>query len=325
MMKKNRNNQPAAGVEAAKWRQAFRETAKASPGCPEPEQVIGAALQELAAAEHQQIQDHLLTCRDCLELYLDVRSAQDEAEPAAVGKVNGIVAEKPLQTWLAVWGRKVRETLRALGKPKRLVPALAAVSLVVMVFILGREEKTRVLPHPDLAMEKQGAPAAPPSVAPSQELEARKSIPAPLGSGLIAVRPQAETAGLVKKKSLPASRALAAPIRLDIAAVPDNGARLSYRADQDAFAYLLREDRDGKFSLLDSRGIEADKTYYYPDRDQRPKPDAADTKTTVFLVASPAPVADVKTRLKELDRTGKNQIQALFPKSTIRSLAVRLP
>ena len=161
MMKKNRNNQPATGAEAAKWRQAFQEPANAGPGCPEPEQVIGAALQELAAAEHRQIQDHLLTCRDCLELYLDVRSAQAEAEPAAVGKVNGTVAEKPLQTWLAVWGRKVRETLRAMGRRRRLVPALAAVSLVVMVFILGREEKTRVLPPPDLAMEKQAAPSVP--------------------------------------------------------------------------------------------------------------------------------------------------------------------
>ena len=120
--------------------------------------MIGAALQELAAAEQQQIQDHLLTCRDCLELYLDVRSAQAEAEPAAVGKVNGTVDEKPLQAWLAVWGRKVRETLRVMGKPRRLVPALAAVSLVVLVVILGREEKSRVLPPPNLAMEKQAAP-----------------------------------------------------------------------------------------------------------------------------------------------------------------------
>jgi hypothetical protein len=322
MMKKHRNNQPAVGAAAAKWRQAFQAPANAGPGCPEPEQVIGAALQELAAAEHQQIQDHLLTCRDCLELYLDVRSAQAEAEPAAVGQDNGTVIGKPLQAWLAVWGRQVRETLRALGRPRRLVPALAAVSLMVLVVILGREEKTRILPPPDLAMEK---PAAPLAAAPSQEPDAVSSFLVPPSPRPMAARSQAETSASLKKKSRVAVGALAAPLRLDFAAVPDNGARLSYRADQDAFAYLLREDRDGKFSLLDSRGIEAGKTYYYPGSGRTPKPDAAGKKTTVFLVASPAPVADVESRLKKLDRPGRDQMQALFPRATIRSLAVRLP
>ena len=130
----------------------------------------------------------------------------------------------------------------------------------------------------------------------------------------MAARPQAETSASLKKKSRAAVGALAAPLRLDFAAVPDNGARLSYRADQDAYAYLLREDRDGKFSLLDSRGIEAGKTYYYPGPGRTPKPDVAGTKTTVFLVASPAPLADVETRLKKLDRPGKDQMQALFPR-----------
>jgi hypothetical protein len=71
--------------------------------------------------------------------------------------------------------------------------------------------------------------------------------------------------------------------------------------------------------------MEAGKTYYYPALETMPKSDVAGTKTTVFLVASPVPVADVKTRLTELGRPGKNQMQALFPKATIRSLAVRLP
>ena len=96
--------------------------------------------------------------------------------------------------------------------------------------------------------------------------------------------------------------------------MPDNGARLSYRADQDAYAYLLRQDRDGKFSLLYSGGIEAGKTYYYPGQDQLPKSDATGTKTTVFLVASPTPVTDLETRLKELERPGKDQMQTLFPR-----------
>ncbi len=69
---------PAAVME--RLRQAFQESASPELSCPEPEQVIGCALEELEAAEQQKVQAHLLTCRDCLELFLDVRLARADAE-----------------------------------------------------------------------------------------------------------------------------------------------------------------------------------------------------------------------------------------------------
>ena len=326
-MKKTKSKSPVGtGSELPRLRQAFQKPAMPGLACPEPEQVISSALQELAAPKQQEVQNHLLNCRDCLELYLDVRLARAEADSSADWKFDGqVLEEKPRTDWLAVLGHKVRETLRLLGKPKRLVPALAAVSLVVLVVIWGREERSKMLPPPQFAEPRPVAPTTPPSAAPSQEPAASKPLPAPPSYGLLAARPQAETAASFKRKSTPATGALSEPIRLDFSEVPANGARLSYRANRDAYAYLLRQDQNGKINLLYSGGLEAGKTYYYPVQDHLLKSDAATTKATVFLVASPSPVTDLEIRLKELERLGKDQMKILFPRATIRSLSVRLP
>ena len=128
-----------------------------------------------------------------------------------------------------------------------------------------------------------------------------------------------------KTKSFSATGALTEPIYLDFAVVPNNGFRLSYRASQNAYAYLLRQDQNGKISLLYSGGIERGKTYYYPAQNHLPKSAAATPAATVFLVASPSPVTDLKVRLKELQRLGPDQMRLLFPEATIRSLSINLP
>lgn len=326
-MKKTKNKSPSeTGSELPRLRQAFQKPAIPDLACPEPEQVISSALGELAAPKQQQIQDHLLNCRDCLELYLDVRLARAEATSSEDRKFDGISFEKkPKAVWLAVLGHKVRETLQLLGKPKRLVPALAAVSLVILVVVLGREDRSKMLPSPQLAEQRQVAPTTPPSAARSQEPAAAKPLTAPSGPGLLAARPQAERAASFKKKSFSAAGALGEPIRLDFSEVPVDGARLSYRTNRDAYAYLLRRDPNGKISLLYSGGLEAGKTYYYPAQEPLLKSDPNTTEATFFLVASPSPVADLEIRLKELEHLEKDQMQILFPQATIRSLSVRLP
>jgi hypothetical protein len=326
-MKKNKSrNAVEAESELSKWRQAFQKPAIPDLACPEPELVISSALQELAEPKQQQVQDHLLSCRDCLELYLDVLSTQAEADSGEDRKFDGILDEEPAwAAWLAVLGHKVWETLQVLGKPRRLIPALAAVSLVVLVVMLGREERSKMLPLPQIAEHRAVVPTTPPSAAPSQEPAAGKPLPEPSGPRLLAARPQAERAASFKKKSSSTAGALAEPIRLDFSEVPDDGARLSYRADQDAYAYLLRQDQNGKISLLYAGGLEAGKTYFYPAHDHLLKSDPTSTQATIFLVASPNPVVDLETRLKELERSGKDQMRILFPQATIRSLSVRLP
>ena len=81
----------------------------------------------------------------------------------------------------------------------------------------------------------------------------------------------------------------------------------------------------GKSASYTPADLRRGKTYYYPARDHLLKSDPTSTQATIFLVASPNPVADLETRLRELERLGKDQMRMLFPQATIRSLSVRLP
>jgi hypothetical protein len=330
-MKKSKNQSsggsepdiPAAVLE--RLRQAFQKSASPELSCPEPEQVIGCALEELEAAAAQKVQAHLLTCRDCLDLFLDVRLARAEAESPAA-----LTGAPQKAGWLATIGSKVRETLQVLVKPRKLIPALAAVSLVVLVFMLGREDRPGVLPPADLALDRQAAPSTAPSAAPPQEPSAAPPSPALPGRGLLASKRKSETAAPALEKSVAGTGALSAsrPGRVDFAEVPapGGGTRLSYRSDRDAFAYLLRQDSSGKINLLFSGKLEGGKNYFYPDQGHLPKPDAAITdQTKVYLVASEKPLRDLETNMPDLEHHDIKQIQSLFPGATIRSLAVTLP
>jgi hypothetical protein len=334
-MKKSKNQSsggsepdiPAAILE--RLRQAFQKSASPELPCPEPEQVISCALEELEAAAAQKVQAHLLTCRDCLDLFLDVRLARAEAESPA--ELTGAPREAPQKAgWLATISSKVRETMQILVKPRKLIPALAAVSLVVLVFILGREDRPGVLPPADLALDRQAAPSTAPSAAPFQEPSAAPPSPELPGRGLLASKRKFETAAPALEKSVAATDTLSAsrPGRLDFAEVPApaGGTRLSYRSDRDAFAYLLRLDSSGKINLLFSGKLEGGKNYFYPAQSHLPKPDAAITdQTKVYLVASKKPLGDLETKIQGLEHRDVKQIQSLFPGATIRSLAVTLP
>jgi hypothetical protein len=323
-----RSGVPEPEIPAAvmhKLRQAYQAPAGSALPCPTPEQVAGCALEELEAQEHQEVQAHLLQCRDCLELYLDVRLARAEAEK---------LMETPLETpqkagWLAAFGSKVRESLRVLVKPRRLIPALAAVSLVLLVFILGREETSRVLPPSQLAMKQPPAPAAPPGAAPPQELaEAKPSEKLP-DQRLRAYKQKFKTAAPALERNVASRAALpeSGAIRLELAETPApaGGSRLSYRVDRDAFAYLLGQEKSGKIRLLFSGNLEGGKTYLYPQTGQRLRLDSATGQATVFLLAAEKPVVDLDTKIRLLEHAGEQQVQSLFPGSTVQSLTVKLP
>jgi hypothetical protein len=304
-------------------RQAFQKPTSSDHSCPNPELVIGCALGELGTVEQQQVQAHLQSCRDCLDLFLDVRLARAEAETPAD---EGLEGETPHKAgWLEVLGRKVRETLPALLKPRKLIPALATVSLVALVFILGREERSKVLPPTRLASKYEAAPTPAPSAAPPRAPEGIKPPPAVLG--LSTAKKKADSAAPALEKSIPIGAVSESrPFRLDLTEAPTpGGGDLSYRADRDVFAYLLRQDSSGRISLLFSGKLEGGKTYSYPIKDHLLQSDATAVQTTILLVASEKPVSDLETKLQTLERRSTKQVHDIFPGAVIRSLTVKLP
>jgi len=96
------------------------ETGPTRSPLPGTELVIGCALEELEPAEQQQIRTHLLTCRDCLELFLDCASGPGRSRLPGWRGTERLTPRRLLDTF----GRRAQETLQALGKPRRLIPGV---------------------------------------------------------------------------------------------------------------------------------------------------------------------------------------------------------
>jgi hypothetical protein len=108
-----------------------------SSACPSPETVIAYALEELTPEGRTQVQAHLSECRDCLELVLDLRSAQAEAQEAK----QEVKKREPVTA--GIWDSvtkfvgRLRELVSSLLYFPRLIPAAVAVTVVLMVVCLG--------------------------------------------------------------------------------------------------------------------------------------------------------------------------------------------
>jgi hypothetical protein len=102
-------------------------------GCPDPETVIVHALQELNLENRAKIHAHLLVCKDCLNLVLDVRSARAEAQEwkHQVGEITPIKVQA--QSWLAGFVDRVRGSLSNLAPLRRLVAVGVAVMVLTVV------------------------------------------------------------------------------------------------------------------------------------------------------------------------------------------------
>jgi hypothetical protein len=304
---------PAAVLEKA--RRAFRQPAQPDLPCPDPEQVISYALGELKADAQQQVYTHLLTCRECLELCLDVRLARADVE---------IPADRPGAGLLARVSRQARELFQALSQPRRLIPALAAVGLVLLVVMVERQQRSPLLPPPvQVALERQPAPASPPGAGADRAPEVFGLSAGLTEKGLAAEKKKLQSAAPARERPSAALPAPPEPLGLELLVRPGGGARLAYRAHRQVFAYLFRQDSSGKISLLQAGQLEAGKTYFYPAQGGGLPDDAAGS--TVWLVAGPRPAADLKDRLRTLERRGTGQIQNLFPDAEIRSVPVKLP
>ena len=62
-------------------KQAFMKEANNTPDeCPMADQVSDYAFGELGPDDSSEVQEHLKSCRSCLDMYMDIKMAEEEAE-----------------------------------------------------------------------------------------------------------------------------------------------------------------------------------------------------------------------------------------------------
>lgn len=149
-------HEPEIGQAVEEWVAA----ASADAGeHPDPERLAAYHAGELPEEEAQRVQDHILVCRECAELLLDLEGLGDPA--------SGQDVDIPASTGEAVWER-LRQEIRAGARPETVVPfsprrrsapppwmsALAAALLVAViglsVWVASLRQTVRELSAPEV-------------------------------------------------------------------------------------------------------------------------------------------------------------------------------
>ena len=153
-----RGDIPAAVM--AKLQAAYQASGPSSThGCPDPETVIGYALEELIPEKRVQVYAHLGECTDCLDLVLDLRSAWAETQAGEYKVRESAPIRVQPQSWLAGLVERMSGLLPRIGPLPRLIPV--AVALLVLAVGIGvlQHLKATTSGQPPFTMTKvkQGA------------------------------------------------------------------------------------------------------------------------------------------------------------------------
>lgn len=144
----------------AKLQAAYQASGPSSThGCPDPETVIGYALEELIPEKRGQVYAHLCECTDCLDLVLDLRSAWAETQAGEYKVRESAPIRVQPQSWLAGLVERMSGLLPRIGPLPRLIPV--AVALLVLAVGIGvlQHLKATTSGQPPFTMTKvkQGA------------------------------------------------------------------------------------------------------------------------------------------------------------------------
>ncbi len=118
-----------ARLQAAYQNPEFSST----QGCPDPEMVIGYALEELIPEQRAQVYAHLSECQDCLGLVLDLRSAWAEADGGEQKVRESTPIRVRAQAWLAGLAARVNGLFPRLVSFPRLIPVAGALVVLAVV------------------------------------------------------------------------------------------------------------------------------------------------------------------------------------------------
>ena len=139
----------------AKLHAAYQASgARSTQGCPDPETVIGYALEELIPEKRGQVYAHLSECKDCLDLVLDLRSAWAETQAGEYKVRESAPIRVQPQSWLAGLVERMSGLLPRIGPLPRLIPV--AVALLVLAVGIGvlQHLKATTSGQPPLTMTK---------------------------------------------------------------------------------------------------------------------------------------------------------------------------
>lgn len=267
-----------------KLQAAYRASGRSpSTACPSPEMVIAYALEELTPEGRTQVHAHLLECRDCMDLVLDLRSARAEAQEAKQEvREGGTVTARALD-WITEFAGRLREVFSGLLSFPRLVPA--AVALGILAFV---------------------------SLGVYQHLTAPISIQLDLigqsSDGLLTRGPSEE-----KEIPVPRGGVLRSGDRFQVV----------FATNKDAYVHVFFQDNTGKITKLFSGKVLGKKPRRLPGEHNWFKLDENTGQEEVLVMAAKRPIVNPDEVVQQLTREGISGLQKAYPQSYFQSFSFK--
>jgi len=272
-------------------RQAFmKDKENIADECHMADQISAYAFGELGPEESGKVKDHLLTCRYCLDLYMDIRMAEKDAKIAKGEKVEVLPklqsaidrGKKPVASPFQKIGAAISDFFGK-GFSFKPVAAFATVVLLILggIYVLG-DKSGHDTPYAIQIM-----------------LQGRTQI------GFRGGQPeynefQVEPGGAMKSGDY---------------------FRFQTKIDKDAYVYVVFQDSSGSIESLEKGLIAGGKDFFLPDGNKWYHLDKNTGTEKLYLLASKNKIEDFAKRIEDLKSGGIESIGKVFTKATIQSFS----
>lgn len=270
-------------------KEAFmKDNENASGECPMAEKSTAYAFGELDPNEVEKVKEHIHTCRYCLDLVMDIKMAEQDAEAVMGEKVEVLPSlqkaiDKGKKPSESIWDR-IGEAISGFFGPGvgfKPVAAMAVLLLCVGVYFLW----DGISPDKPYSIQLM--------------MQGRSQV------GFRGGQPeykkfQVEPGGEIHSGDY---------------------FRFKAKIDSDAFVYLVFQDSTGKIGSLEKGMIAGGTTFFIPAGNKWFQLDKNTGTEKVFLLAAKNEIEDFDKKIEELKTTGIGSLEKVFPEATIQSFS----
>ncbi len=275
---------PDETIESLK--QAFmKDKDNISNECPMADQISEFAFGELGSQESKEAEEHLKSCRSCLDLFMDIRMAEDDAVQVKNERVEILpglkrAIDKGKRPSVSIW-QKISEMFSGGFTLK----PIATFATVAMVMILG------------FYMMQVGTDKTPYAI--EIMMQGRTKV------GFRAGQPEYKE------------------FQLDPGGIMNSGDYFRFQAtiDNDAFIYVIFQDSSGSIHSMEKGYITKGTELFLPDGNRWYHLDDNTGVERLYLLASKKQIDGFSTRIDKLKKDGIEDIEKVFPDATVKSFS----
>jgi len=280
-----RNTEEAAGALIEAFRQAnLNRPPDFDEECAMSDKTLAYALDEAEPQERAEIKEHLITCRECVDLYFDVRMSKKQAEASS---------QQPVPK--SAESRAVIHNSSAPASVSIFQKITADVSRYLS-FLTSRQRFASVAAG--FAMTC---------------LAVYFFMPRPLEMGI---------AMTAKPMTVRGASSLEAPFQVKEGDTLKTGEQFQVKitTDKDTYGYVILAGASGRINTLYSGEFKADEAKVIPDADEWEKLDYRSGTEQIYLIATDGPVGDFDKKIRELKTVDAESIKELRPDASLHPL-----